>query len=171
MKKILFAAITATFLTVPAISPAVAHDTSDPLSFAGFDFTNPDRILDKLIELDQDDIKALETDLSDASTDILDAIDDIEDAREELRDLPGAGIFFSIAVGVAKQSVSFASEEALTRAEDVLVNVEGLLTERRNDVGEAEFVETSGAIDVLRVGLTDFRYAIDALIEAMEKTV
>lgn len=150
-------------------APAAAHDT-DGLHINGFSFESTEDLLDRLIDLDADDIDALRTDLSEARADVFDAIKDVEEARDEAADIPGGGFIYRIAIKIASRAVKDSTHEAFQEVSERLFDVEEELDQRRPEIGEAEYAETNTAISVIRTGIADIELAIDELLAAMRKT-
>lgn len=149
-------------LTLAAFAPGNSHARS-------FHIESPEDLLEELIAMDARDIDELQGDLQDARKDIADAILDIEDAKEDVRDVPGGRAIARVAMRTASAAVSSATGEALSEAWDALNSAEAMLSDQRDEVGEAEFRETQGAIDMIRGELEEIEYALDSLMTALRE--
>ena len=143
-----------------AASPASAHSYS-------FSFDDHEDLLEQLIALDADGIADLRSDLQEAQADVADAIEDIAEAREEVKEVPFGGLIARIAFSAAKASVSEATDIAIDEIREELNLAEEELGARRNDLGEAEFNETSGAIAMIQEELDGLEAVLDELVEAL----
>ncbi len=147
-------------LTVAAFLPSSAE--------AGhFTLGDTEELLDELIEMDADDIDELQSDLVEARADIAEAIGDIAEAKEDVKEAPGGAAIAKIAFKAAQVAVETATGKAINKARKALDEAETLLDERRSDLGEAEYRETSDAIDMIRRELIEIEYALDDLSEAL----
>ncbi len=161
-RNFLLAAAALIALTVAALVPT-------PADAGRYHFGDAEEILDELIEMDARDIEDLRADLVDARADINDAIGDIEEAKEEVKDAPGGEAIANVAFNIARAAVDRATGKAIDKARETLIEVEALLDERREDIGEAEFRETLGAINMIRSELVEIEQALDALTDALRE--
>jgi len=142
------------------VSSASAHSYS-------FDFDDHEDLLEKLIALDADDIADLRSDLRDAQSDVAEAIGDIAEAKEEVKEVPFGGLIAKIAFSAAKASVSEATDIAIDEMREELTLAEVELGERRSDLGEAEYNETSGAIAMIQEELDGLEEVLEELVNAL----
>lgn len=149
-------------LTIAALIPtrADAHN---------FRIDKPEDLLEELIELDADEIAELREDLIEAQDDINDAIFDIEDAKKDIRDVPAGGAIARVAFKAASAAVDGAAGRAIGKAQKTLEEAESLLSERRDEVGEAEYKETKDAIIMIRRELAQIEDSLDDLLAAMRE--
>ena len=159
-RNFLLAAAALLALTFAALVPSQANAHK-------FHLGDADELLEDLIEMDARDIKELQADLADARADIKDAISDIEEAKRDLKDAPGGEAIAKVAFKVASAAVDKATGKAINEARQTLDEAEALLEDRRDDIGEAEFQETLGAIGMIRSELIEIEYALDDLTSAL----
>ena len=131
------------------------------------DFDNPDRMLDLLIDMDARDISNLQKDLRDVRIEIVEAIDEIEAVKVEEFDEPGMRTIARVAVKSASAAVSNGTRDVLRQAYGTLDQTTRLLDERRSDIDEAEFNETSGALSMIRGELGQIEVALSDLVAAI----
>ncbi|MBT8471312.1 MAG: hypothetical protein HKN14_02025 [Marinicaulis sp.] len=166
MTKGLFAAGAALFAMT--LAPVANAHGGDGFTINGFNFgDDTEDLLEKLIELDADEIEEIRIDLADAREDVLDAISDVEEAKEEASDVPGGGAIVKIAIGIAAGAVVESTDEIFEELRVSLNDASKELVERRSEVGEAEFDETNNAISVMLSGIAGIEDAIDTLVAAM----
>ena len=135
-----------------------------------FEFDDHEDLLEQLIELDADGIDDLQDDLVEARNDISEAIADVEEARAEVAAEKGfAGIIARIAFGFASNTVSSATEFAFDEIRSELDLAEGALGDQRSSVGESEFKETTGAINMIRYELSEIEAALNELLAALDR--
>lgn len=159
-RNFLLAAAALLALTVAALIPSQANAHK-------FHLGDADEFLDDLIEMDASDIAELKADLVEARTDINDAIFDIEEARNDVKDAPGGEAIAKVAFKVASAAVDRATGKAINEARKTLEEAEALLGERRDEIGNAEFRETFGAIRMIRDELIEIEYALANLTDAL----
>lgn len=139
-------------------TPAAAH--AHVLSFGAED------LLEKLIEMDADDIQEMRDEFAEARDDIKDAIGDVEEAREEASQAPGGGAIIKTAFTAARAATSGAVKTALSDVRDAVDAAERELAEM-TDISNDERTETLEAIDVLREELVSLEVALEELVDAM----
>lgn len=132
-------------------------------------FDDHEDLLEQIIELDAEGIANLRADLTEARADIADAIRDIEDAKEDVKEVPFGGMVAKVAFRAASATVSKATETALDEVRDELVKAERELGARRTDLGEAEYMETSDAITMIRKELKSLEDALEDLTDALKE--
>jgi len=131
-------------------------------------FDDHEDILEQLIALDADGIDGLQEEFSDARDDIADALDDIAEAKEEIREIPFGGFIAKIAFNVASATVSSATNAAFDEVLGELDLAEEELDNRRQELGEAEYKETGGAIDMVRREISALEKELDKLANALD---
>lgn len=162
LRNFLLAAAATLSLIIASLAPTSAD--------AGqYHFGSADDLLDDLIEMDAGEIKSLQSDLEEARADIREAISDIAEAREEVKDAPVGGAIVNVAFKVAQVAVDRATGVAINKARATLDDAEALLGARRAEIGDDEFFETSGAIDMVRSELIELEYALEALAKAFRE--
>ncbi len=159
-RNFLLAAAALVALTLAALIPSSANAHN-------FHLGDAEELLEDLIEMDARDIEELKDDLVDARADINDAIFDIEDAKEDVKDAPAGEAIAKVAFKVAGAAVDRATGKAIKEARKTLDEAETLLDEQREDVGEAEYQETLGAIAMIRSELIEIESALDDLTQAL----
>lgn len=166
MQTIRLCAASAAALTFAAFTPlsgASAHDIHLHLD-------DHEELLEQLIELDAEGIEDLRDDFAEAREDIADAIVDIQEAKEDVKEAPIGGMVANIAFRTASATVTKAAKSAFKKVHKELNQAETELDERRADVGEAEYVETSGAIAMIREELKGVEEALSELTSALKET-
>lgn len=159
------AALAASFAFVFAAPiSASAHDN---FSFDGFSFDHDEDLLEDLVALDADDIDELRDEMREAQSDIKDAINDIREAREDVRDAPGGGAIMKVALSSASVIVSASTKSAFKEARRALERAEADLSDQRSALGEAEFAETTMAIEAIRDGIAGLEVALGELLAEM----
>jgi DNA repair exonuclease SbcCD ATPase subunit len=141
-------------------TPAAAHTHV-------LNFGDDEDLLEKLIEMDAEDIQDMREEFADAREDIKDAIGDVEEAREEARQAPGGGAIVKIAFTAARAATSGAVKTALSEVRDAVDDAEHDLA-AMNDISDEERVETQQAIDVLREELASLEVALEELLDALD---
>ena len=160
-RNFIFAAAALVALTAAALFPSNASAHS-------YNFGDSEELLEDLIEMDADDIRDLREDLIDARADVADAIEDIEEAKEEVKEVPMGAFIANIAFRTASATVSASTNIAFNKVRKELKKAEAELTDRREELGEAEFTETKGAIKMIREEITELEYALDDLQRALK---
>lgn len=122
-------------------------------------------LLEKLIEMDADDIADMREEFADARNDIDDAISDIADARAEAKAAPGGAFFLKIAFAAASAATDASVNSALDEVQTELDRAEREL--KTADVSAEERLETQEAIETLRDELATLRVKLDELIDSM----
>lgn len=152
--------------TIALIIAALAPTPADARNFH---IGDADELLDELIEMDASDIAELQADLVEARDDIEEAISEIAEAKEEVKDTVIGAAIANAAFNVAQVAVDRATGMAITKARKALDEAEAMLSDRRDDLGDAEFHETRGAIDMIRSELIELEYSLDALSAALRE--
>lgn len=143
-----------------AAAPAAAKDVS-------LSIDNSEDFLEKLIEMDADEIADLRADLAEARIDIADAVDEIADARREAEDkAPFARSIMNVAFRFAGDRVEGEAAGAIREALAELDSAEAELSAL--SLSDAERAETQAAIDVLRSELPLLLSALDDLAAALK---
>lgn len=158
-------------LSVIAGACALAFGTANTASASLFDivgFGDRDDILEKLIALDANDIEELRSDFREAQNGIADAINNIADAKEEVRDVPFGGLIAKIAFNAASATVTNATQAAFGDLLEELDMAEIELDTNRTSLGEEEYLETIGAINMIRTEISSIEEAIDELVDALD---
>lgn len=160
-RNFIFAAAALIALTIAALLPnnASAHSLS---------FGDTEELLEDLIAMDADEIEEMRQDLIDARADIADAIKDIEEAKEDVKEVPMGAAIANIAFRTASATVSASTDMAFNKVRKELKKAEAELKDRRKELGEAEFKETQGAIQMIREELIEIEYALDDLQAALK---
>lgn len=152
---------------VCAAAPTAAYAGGKSISINGVNFGSED-LLERLIDLDADDIAHMRAEMADARAEIADAIDDIEDARLEAKSAPGGETILNVALDAADAAVSGATGAAFAEVRRELDRAARELKDMRSDLSAAEFAETQEAIAVIREGLTSLEAALAELSAAMK---
>ncbi|VAV98894.1 hypothetical protein MNBD_ALPHA05-267 [hydrothermal vent metagenome] len=166
LRSLAIAGAAAFTVAIAAPTAAVAYDTN--ISFDGFSFNDDEDLLEQLIALDADDIEELREDMAEARADITDAIAEIEEAREEVKSAPGGAVIMKVALTTASAVVNTTTTRMFKKVTRELARVERELADKRESVGEAEFAETTLAIDVIREELAAIQASLIELTEAMK---
>ncbi len=153
-------------ITMAAPTTAAAYDAN--ISFDGFSFNDDEDLLEQLIALDVDDIEELREEMAEARADITDAIAEIEEAREEVKSAPGGAVIMKVALTTASAVIKTKTSRMFKKVTRELARVERELADKRESVGEAEFAETTLAIDVIREELAAIQASLIELTEAMK---
>ncbi len=161
-RNFLLAAAALIALTAASLIPT-------PADAGRYHFGDADELLDDLIEMDARDIDELQADLVEARADIKEAIGDIEEAKEDVKDAPGGEAIAKVAFNIARAAVDRATGKAINKARETLNEAETILGDRRDELGEAEFHETLGAIEMIRSELIEIEYALDDLTAALRE--
>ncbi len=166
LRSLAIAGVGAFTIAIAAPTAAVAYDTN--ISFGGFSFNNDEDMIEQLIALDADDIDQLREEMAEARADIRDAIAEIKDAREEVKSAPGGAVIMKVALTTASAIIKRKTRRMFKKVTRELARAEGELADRRESVGEAEFAETTLAIDVIREELAAIQASLIELTEAMK---
>ncbi|NOX82242.1 MAG: hypothetical protein GXP06_04500 [Alphaproteobacteria bacterium] len=166
LRSLAIAGAAAFTVAIAAPTTALAHDAN--ISFDGFSFNDDEDLLEQLIALDADDIEELREEMADARVDIRDAIAEIEEAREEVKSAPGGAVIMKVALTTASAVVETTTSRAFKKVKRELARVERELADTRESVGEAEFAETTLAIDMIREELAAIQTSLAELTDAMK---
>lgn len=147
-----------------AAPAAIASDFVD-ISFDGLDFGEED-FLQKLIEMDADDIADMRAEMADARAEILDAISEIQEARAEAEANPETRTVIEAALAAASAAVTSTTNSAFEKVRAELDEAEIELA--TTDVSEEEKTETQGAIAAVREELAGIEAAVGELVAAMK---
>lgn len=148
-----------------ATPAAMAGDNMD-IGSIDIDFEDGE-VLEKLIELDADDIADIRDELGEARDDIFDAISDIEEARQKALEDPMAAGVMKVAFSAASVAINVKAKGAFRKVYAELDKAEQDLNSGAVEVSAAEMAETQEFIAVLREELGGIEEALDALIAAM----
>ncbi|MEM8772541.1 MAG: hypothetical protein AAGD92_12910 [Pseudomonadota bacterium] len=134
-----------------------------------FHIGDHEELLQDLIDMDAEDIDDLQNDLMEARGDIAEAIGDIEDAKDDLHDAPGGQLIARMAFGAARIAVSKVSGMAFREAREELDKTADALNDRRAEIGELEYAETTGALLMIRAELDAIKAQLDELADALDE--
>ncbi len=153
-------------VAIAAPTTAAAYDAN--VSFDGFSLNEDEDLLEQLIALDADDIEELREEMAEARAEIRDAIAEIEEARQEVQSAPGGAAIMKVALTTASAVVKTTTSRAFKKVKRALARAEDELADMRESVGEAEFAETTLAIDVIREELAAIQASLTELTDAMK---
>lgn len=159
--------IGAAAFAVCAAAPTAALAGDRSISINGWDFDDED-LLERLIEMDADDIADLREEMAEAREEIADAILEIEDARKEARSAPGGEAIIKIALDAAEAVVSETTRAAFAEVRRELDRAARELSDIRGEISAEEFAETREAIAVIREELSSIEAALADLSAAMK---
>ena len=149
-------------------APAAASDFGN-ISFNGINVDiNSEDFLQRLIDMDAEDIAELRAEMADARADIKDAIADIDEAREEASQTPEAKAIFAAALAAASSSVSSATDDVFDEVRTALDRAETELNDGKIAISAEEDAETRMVIATLREELTSIETALGELVAAMK---
>ncbi len=146
-------------------APAAMAGDFVNISFDDLDFGEED-FLQKLIEMDADDIADMRAEMADARAEIRDAIGEIEDARAEAEANPETRSVIEAALAAASAAVTSATNSAFEKVRAELDEAEIELA--TTDVSAEEMTETQGAIAAVREELAGIEAAVGELVAAMK---
>lgn len=162
----------ASFFPIAAIALASAMLVSPAAAASGkgdrevvIDFGEDGNLLEKLIEMDADEIADMRAEFAKARAEIREAIGEVGDARDEVNGVPGGRVVLKIAFATARSAASMAIDEALAEARAEVGRAERELT--TVDVSAAERTETAGALSILGEELDALEAALQELIVAL----
>ncbi|MEQ8936269.1 MAG: hypothetical protein RIE56_10815 [Amphiplicatus sp.] len=155
-------------LRTAAFAGAAALCLAAPAHARDFDWDDEEDFLEDLIEMDAEDIAEMRSELAEARADIADGIRDIEEAKKEAAAQPMSGAFVKAAFAAASAGVS-AGVDGLDEAFKAIDRAEATLKERRAELGEAEYRETSDALAMLRTELAGIQAGLEDLAAEMKK--
>ncbi len=160
------AALALSFVTSAAMAGDKPNISID-MDSLDFDIGDED-LLEKLIEMDAEDIAELRADMAEARADIKEAIREIEKARREAEGSPESKAIIVGALAAAAESVSSSTKGVFQQVRDELDRAERELNDAKAGVSAEEFAETSGVIALLREELSEVELALADLIDAMK---
>lgn len=162
-KALIFSGAAALGLAFAA--PAAVADDFVNISFDDLDFGDED-FLQKLIEMDADDIADMRAEMADARAEIRDAISEIQEARAEAEANPESRTVIEAALAAASVAITSATDSAFEKVRAELDEAEVELA--ATDVSADEMAETQGAIAAVREELAGIEAAVSDLVAAMK---